>query len=531
MRYNPYAQSNPIEAGIRSAAGIIGIQDAVQARADRAADRASAAEEGGIRRALGKAQIEQAQLGVEKQRREADAAQRRTDLIGRWQRARNRVDVLSSPEAFDTLADFAAGMQEGNGDAVAAAWPRALHVINRLNAGDVDEGIGQQLPSGETILGKELADLRRTKDGGLVTVLNITAKDKDGNIRTFDAPVTVDRSANPKAQIKTMTEDDALGFFMGALETGLAIQRGEITRQHIDDEFRAGMLELGVKPSEIDEYIAGGKAEGKPFEAMYDGQPRLVQRYSDGSLRPVQGAAPYVKPEGSRVVGGALVDAQGRVLYRDAGKPSATWGDYQRAKAAGEFQGTFIDFKRAVGGQGLSVTLPDGTVVQQGGAPVKMTEQQSKDLVYFTRGQSALQSLDPIADELAIPTQAAAGAVPLVGNAMVSSRYQQAEQAGREFLASILRKDTGAAVTRQEFELYGKTFLPQPFDSREVLAQKQRARAVALDAIRKGLGPAEILTRTQASGAPRKIANDADYDALPSGTVFVGPDGKTRRKP
>lgn len=31
--------------------------------------------------------------------------------------------------------------------------------------------------------------------------------------------------------------------------------------------------------------------------------------------------------------------------------------------------------------------------------------------------------------------------------------------------------------------------------------------------------------------APKKISTDADYNALPSGSLFVGPDGKTRRKP
>lgn len=36
---------------------------------------------------------------------------------------------------------------------------------------------------------------------------------------------------------------------------------------------------------------------------------------------------------------------------------------------------------------------------------------------------------------------------------------------------------------------------------------------------------------TGADGAPKTITSDADYSALPSGTVFVGPDGKTRRKP
>jgi hypothetical protein len=40
-----------------------------------------------------------------------------------------------------------------------------------------------------------------------------------------------------------------------------------------------------------------------------------------------------------------------------------------------------------------------------------------------------------------------------------------------------------------------------------------------------GAGPAPADT------GPARVASDADYNALPSGTVFVGPDGKTRRKP
>ena len=33
------------------------------------------------------------------------------------------------------------------------------------------------------------------------------------------------------------------------------------------------------------------------------------------------------------------------------------------------------------------------------------------------------------------------------------------------------------------------------------------------------------------SSKPVKVASDADYNALPSGSTFIGPDGKTRRKP
>ena len=33
------------------------------------------------------------------------------------------------------------------------------------------------------------------------------------------------------------------------------------------------------------------------------------------------------------------------------------------------------------------------------------------------------------------------------------------------------------------------------------------------------------------AGGPVRIAGDADYARLPSGTVFIGPDGKRRTKP
>jgi hypothetical protein len=33
------------------------------------------------------------------------------------------------------------------------------------------------------------------------------------------------------------------------------------------------------------------------------------------------------------------------------------------------------------------------------------------------------------------------------------------------------------------------------------------------------------------SGAPAEVKSDADYDKLPSGTMFKGPDGVLRRKP
>lgn len=64
------------------------------------------------------------------------------------------------------------------------------------------------------------------------------------------------------------------------------------------------------------------------------------------------------------------------------------------------------------------------------------------------------------------------------------------------------------------------------------------AQASELDRIMSGVAATSSQRRPQDKVAPNggtqkiaTVASDADYDALPSGATFVGPDGKTRRKP
>ena len=132
-------------------------------------------------------------------------------------------------------------------------------------------------------------------------------------------------------------------------------------------------------------------------------------------------------------------------------------------------------------------------------APAKLTEQQSKDLVYYNRG---IQALETMGDGAALTggqglVGATVGQVPVLGNYAKSEAYQMAEQAGRNFLNSILRKDTGAAITTDEMNNYGSVFLPQPGNSAELIKQKAEARKQAIDAIRDGLGPADVLALGQ----------------------------------
>ena len=209
-------------------------------------------------------------------------------------------------------------------------------------------------------------------------------------------------------------------------------------------------------------------------------------------------------------------------------------------------------------GRFYAVDVPQGMTIESDGAggfrmvqgpagagtAKPFTEGQSKDVVYATRAQGALQVLEPVAETLtSLPSRMAeSDPTGIIRGRVQSPEYQIARNAGDEFLQAILRKDTGAAITPGEQALYGVTYLPQPGDGPEVLAAKTTARQRAVAAINAGMSPAQMVAAEKAlGGAPpaagaaqggtASVANDAEYEALPSGTQFIGPDGKLRRKP
>lgn len=194
------------------------------------------------------------------------------------------------------------------------------------------------------------------------------------------------------------------------------------------------------------------------------------------------------------------------------------------------------EFEKTGEGNGITQTIrnPDGseTVIQIGGAGgaggKPFTEAQSKDNVFATRASGALEKLespiDPnnpdgpvVADALTSLQDNMATGVPVVGNYLTGEGFQVAETAGDEFLQAILRKDTGAAITAQEQALYGKTYLPQPGDSKERLKYKKEARKRAVEAIKAGMSAEQLEAKARAEAAA--MDGTAPAEAAPKGEV------------
>lgn len=66
-------------------------------------------------------------------------------------------------------------------------------------------------------------------------------------------------------------------------------------------------------------------------------------------------------------------------------------------------------------------------------------------------------------------------------NALKSSDRQQYEQAQRDFVNSVLRRESGAAIGKDEFDSASKQYFPQPGDSQEVVAQKSANRQTVVN--------------------------------------------------
>lgn len=122
--------------------------------------------------------------------------------------------------------------------------------------------------------------------------------------------------------------------------------------------------------------------------------------------------------------------------------------------------------------------------------PGKTTEAQSKDIGYANRmfrAEGVLRDPEVVSAGSSL-TQKGLEAIPLAGNYLTSPARQKYDQASRDFINAVLRRESGAAISQSEFDNSYKQYLPQPGDTKERLAEKQKNRQDTLAAIAGGGG-------------------------------------------
>ena len=166
------------------------------------------------------------------------------------------------------------------------------------------------------------------------------------------------------------------------------------------------------------------------------------------------------------------------------------------------------------------------------------TEAQSKDIGFSTRMRDAEGNLAPVESKLTSVGDRALDKDPtgLLRGSLQDKDYQLAKQAGSVWLLAFLRKDSGAATTKEEDALYGATFLPQPGDGPEVIQQKRQSRERAMKAVEAGMSPLQIVAQERAlmddapppppAGAAGSLTR-AQFEAMPEVQRIVREGGAT----
>jgi len=127
---------------------------------------------------------------------------------------------------------------------------------------------------------------------------------------------------------------------------------------------------------------------------------------------------------------------------------------------------------------------------------INPTEQQANAFTFSNRMEKSdaiLNNLDGKYNPLTISAKTSGIASNIPGaqtliNMKMSPNDQKAEQAQRDFVNAVLRRESGAAISQSEFDNARIQYFPQTGDSPEVKAQKATNRKTAIEGIKKASG-------------------------------------------
>jgi hypothetical protein len=284
-----------------------------------------------------------------------------------------------------------------------------------------------------------------------------------------EAAPQIDPRSDPQVRgmlgwLAANSQHPAAGAVKAELEMRLATLAQQGQGQGITDQqaMQAGLQEAGQQPQPAGPLAPKDRYQNVPGVG-------LVDLYAEGGPAPV-------------LVGGQ--------------EPMSGPGKLKADLDAGRITQEQFDAEMSRGGISFE-TNPDGTASfsMGGGQRLKpLTEGQTKDNYYLT----SIEHAGPILDqyETALTGVAAvgndiAGMVPF-GEFAQSAEYQQAQQAVSEWGAPVLRKESGAALTKEDYRWLTSRYIPVAGDKPEVVAQKKQARRAAEAGIRSGMTDEQV---------------------------------------
>lgn len=126
---------------------------------------------------------------------------------------------------------------------------------------------------------------------------------------------------------------------------------------------------------------------------------------------------------------------------------------------------------------------PDNVYGTVSGKPQNATQSSANS--YANRLNEAAVTLDKLGSKFASPTALGGVKDPVFGiglpNFLKTADRQSYEQAQKNFITAVLRRESGASISPSEFETAAEIYFPQPGNPPSVVAQKERTRNTVIN--------------------------------------------------
>lgn len=287
----------------------------------------------------------------------------------------------------------------------------------------------------------------------------------------------------------SMADGAKAAFGMGELDTGIALSRLAQQEQAAQAE-QARQQQLGQAVAGVVPPNLAALAGISPNLAV---QVFNAQRSSDEQAQRFKAEQDYR----------ANLLELSRQRLTQSGEPKAPAGYQFNGSGLEPIPGGPADPTRPVPVRNLRPTVDQSNAA---GFADRMSaaEQIISDPRYSSAGQDQMQRMK--------------SNIPLAGNYLVSPEFQQFDQAQRDFVNAVLRKESGAAISASEFDNAARQYFPQPGDSPVVVRQKARNRAIAIHAMKRTAGPALL------QSAPPEAPQEVPQPAYPGADGITGAD-------
>jgi hypothetical protein len=362
---------------------------------------------------------------------------------------------------------------------------------------------GQSMPSGQMVSGRYVAPSFFQYAAPLAQMYAGTRLAEKGEKAALDLAAKLRETQSKEIEQfgELMKTDPAAAYRLAA--------------QSYVPELRA----TGVKKM-MPEDVTLGEGQ-KRFMVMPDGTTRVIAQGEEKFKPPLQ------------------VDTGTSIEFRDPRDPTKVLQTIPKSQmpTAGQVvereEGTFLVDTRT--GQAKPVVGPQGQALV-GGKP--LTETQSNAVAFGMRAVESNKLVTDLENKgftntgvIRTAVGGTMGQAPIVGEKLEqgvrstfnvlpqvlggpSPEQQQVDQARRNFITAVLRKESGAVISPKEYSDEERKYFPQLGDSDKVIKQKQDARKLAIQALEAQAGPSGKRLIDKNVGQSGQVV---DFNQLPSG--------------